>query len=243
VIDIHCHILPGIDDGPETITEALKMARLAVKDGVRTIVATPHCFDGVYNCQELDIVARCDEFNEVLIQESIELTVLPGAEVRFTPELSQAVEQGGTLTLGDSCDYMLLELPALFIPDAVLMTIRSLHQVGITTILAHPERNSMLLGKPEILDRLIAAGAEMQLTADSLLGDFGKDTKKMAYSLLQLNVRCYLGSDGHSAKKRKPILAKAVKVAAREIGGERAAELVSLRLESLRQELKKIVCN
>jgi protein-tyrosine phosphatase len=99
----------------------------------------------------------------------------------------------------------------------------------------------MLLGKPEILYRFIGAGAEMQLTGDSLLGDFGRDVKKMACQLLQLNVRCYLGSDGHNAKKRKPVLTKAVKVAAREIGGESAAELVSLRLEKKRQKLMKIV--
>ena len=229
MIDIHCHILPGIDDGPPTAAEAMKMARLAVKDGVRTIVATPHCFDGVYDCQHLDIVARCEEFNTMLVQESIALTVLPGAEVRFSPELSKAVEQGQVLRFGDSCDFMLLELPALFIPDAVVMTIRSLQQIGVATILAHPERNRMLLQKPGILSRFIRAGAEIQLTADSLLGDFGMEAQKIACQLLQLSVRCYLGSDGHSFKKRKPVLTKAVRVAAKEIGEERAAKLVSIR--------------
>ncbi len=243
LIDIHCHILPGIDDGPASIHDALKMARLAAKDGVHTIVATPHCFDGVYNCQGQDVVTRCEEFNAVLAHENIDLKVLPGAEVRLTPELCRAVEQGRALTLADSQSWLLLELPEMFIPDAVDMTIRSLRDAGVTTIIAHPERNSMIMGKPEVLDRLIRIGAEMQLTADSLLGGFGKDSKKLALQLLKMSVHCYLGSDGHCAKKRKPVLAKAVKVAAKHIGNEAANDLVSIHLEVTPQKLKKIVCS
>ncbi len=240
LIDIHCHILPGLDDGPESVEEALQMARLAVKNGVRTIVATPHCFDGVYNCQERDIVGRCETFNRALVQENIALKVLPGAEVRFTPELVLAVEKNQTLTLGGSCAYMLLELPELFIPDAVVMTIRSLQRLGVATILAHPERNSMLLWKPDVLDKLIRAGVRMQLTADSVLGGFGKESKNMVCQLLQMELPCYLGSDGHNTGQRKPLLAKAVKVAAREIGRKKAAEMVALQCENTRQGLRKI---
>lgn len=243
MIDIHCHILPGIDDGPEDTAEALKMARIAVKDGVRTVVATPHCFDGVYDCQKADIVGLCRELNGALIQEGIGLTVLPGAEVRFTPELCRDVTQGEALTLGNFRDFILIELPELFIPDAVVMTLRALRDMRLTTIIAHPERNTMLMNKPEVVVQLIAAGAEMQLTAESLLGDFGKDANKMACRLLQADVRCYLGSDGHGVKKRKPVLAKAVKAAVRGIGRERAAELVSLELGNVYQDFIRTVCN
>jgi protein-tyrosine phosphatase len=239
LIDIHCHILPGIDDGPASIQDALKMARLAAKDGVHTIVATPHCFDGVYNCQGQDVVARCEEFNAVLAHENIDLTVLPGAEVRLTPELSQAISEGRVLTLADSLRWLLLELPEMFIPDAVVMSIRSMQKIGITTIIAHPERNSMILGKPEVLARLVEAGAQLQLTADSVLGGFGKDAKRVALQILNMNARCYLGSDGHCARKRKPILAKAVKVAAKHIGNEAANDLVSIHLEVAPQKLRK----
>ncbi len=231
MIDIHCHILPGIDDGPGNMRDAIKMARLAVKDGIRTVIATPHCFDGVYNAQTQDIVGLCAEFNGVLRAEDISLTVLPGAEVRFTPELALAVEEGQSLTFADRHGFLLVELPELFIPEAVAGIIRSFRKAGIRIILAHPERNSMVLGRNTIMQRLIDEGAEVQLTGDSLLGNFGKEPQKMSCQLLKMDVRCYLASDGHCARRRKPVLAKALKAAGKIIGKERAAELVDIDLK------------
>jgi protein-tyrosine phosphatase len=235
LIDIHCHILPAIDDGPENVKEALKMAQLAVKDGVHTIIASPHCYDGVYNCQKIDILKHCVEFNNVLKKEKIPLTVLSGAEVRLTPELLLAVEQGRALTLADAHGYLLLELPELFIPEVAAGIIRSLRKAEICTILAHPERNSMVLGKREIIERLIDAGAEIQITGDSLLGAFGWEPQKMACRLLQMDARCYLASDGHCLRRRKPVLAKALKAAGKVIGKENAAGLVEIDLNVMPQ--------
>ncbi len=243
MIDVHCHILPGLDDGPGNIQDALKMARLAVKDGISTIVATPHCYDGVYNCQSKDIVACCENFNIELRKQGIALTVLPGAEIRFSPELSQAVEQGNALTLADGRDVLLLELPELFILDAVLMAVRSLKRKGITTLIAHPERNSMLMARPDVLKKIIEADALLQLTAGSLLGVFGRDSKIMAYKLLESGAPCYLASDGHCIKKRKPILKKAVKAASRKIGWDRAEELVSFKLNRNRVQMEEARIN
>lgn len=240
MIDIHCHILPGIDDGPGNIKDALKMARLAVKDGVRTIIATPHCFDGVYDCQNHDIVSICEEFNIVLYSEKIPLVVLPGAEIRLTPELPTEIEQGRVLTLADSNQAVLLELPEMFIPQSVSRVIWLLRESGLRTIIAHPERNTMILTNNAIINELITAGAEFQLTAGSLLGEFGSPSMKVALQLLHREGQCYIASDGHCIKKRKPLLSKALKVAAKNIGKGRADKLVENKY-SVSSEMK--VCS
>ena len=243
MIDIHCHILPGIDDGPGNMQDAVKMARLAVKDGVHTVIATPHCFDGVYNCQDYDIIGLCEEFNAILETENIALVVLPGAEVRFTPELILAVEQGRALTLANSYSFLLVELPEFFIPEAVAGIVRLLWETEIRIILAHPERNSMILGNSDILRRLIDAGAEVQLTGDSLLGNLGKEPQKLARRLLQMDVPCYLASDGHGVRLRKPLLAKALKAAGKVIGKQRIAELVDINLNVMPQNFAVLAIN
>lgn len=243
MIDIHCHILPGLDDGPGDIREALAMARMAVKDGVRSIIATPHCYDGVYNCQNRDIAAVCAEFNAHLRAGRIDLTVFPGAEVRLTPELPAAIEHNRIQALKGRGSCFLLELPEMFIVEGVVRTIKLLCDSGVRCIVAHPERNASLLGKRDILPSLISAGAEMQVTAGSLLGDFGRDSKELAHHILQLPVVCYLGSDGHCARRRKPILAKAVTVAAKSIGNERAADLVSFCLDEEVSSSRQYACN
>jgi protein-tyrosine phosphatase len=227
LIDIHCHILPGIDDGPKDVKTALKMAKIAVKDGVRLIIATPHCYDGVFDCQSLDIVALCAEFNELLNQQRINLMILPGAEIRLAPELVRLVDEGKTVALGGFVSTLLLELPEIFIPDVVENTIRILCRKGVRCIIAHPERNSLILSKNELVTGMVFAGAELQISGGSLLGDFGLKTKFLAQRFLRSDGRCYLASDGHNTKKRKPVLAKAVKNASKIIGSDAAKRLVA----------------
>jgi protein-tyrosine phosphatase len=230
LIDIHCHILPGLDDGPQDLQTALKMGRIAARDGVHTIIATPHCYDGVYDCQDHDIIAHTDMFNAALQDEHIALTVLPGAEIRLTPEFLYCVRQGKVLTLGNGFSAVLLELPEMFIPDAVVRVIKKLLSRGVRCILAHPERNSLILVKHEILENLIYAGAEVQFTADSLTGGFGRESRLLVQKFIKREVRCYLASDGHCAKKRKPILRKAVKRSSQLVGHAAADKMVTIEL-------------
>jgi protein-tyrosine phosphatase len=239
LIDVHCHILPGIDDGPEDMQAALNMGRIAVQDGVRTIIATPHCYDGVYDCQAHDIIALTDAFNAALWREKIGLTVLPGAEIRLTPELVDCFGQGRLLTLGNGWRAVLLELPEMFIPAAVIRVIKKLLSKDVRCILAHPERNSSILAKNDILDDLVYAGAELQFTGESLTGGFGRESRLLVQKFMTMDVRCYLASDGHDARKRKPVLAKAVKHAARLVGREAAAEMVTIELGNAQKRTDK----
>ncbi|MFC1830815.1 tyrosine-protein phosphatase [Thermodesulfobacteriota bacterium] len=243
MIDIHCHILPEVDDGPQSLKTALKMARIAVKDGVDTIIATPHSYDGAYNCQPKDIIARCNKFNDILNRENIKLSVLPGAEVRLTPEFLVAFDQGKVLTLGNSYNALLLELPDRFIPDAVVRIIKKLKIRGIICILAHPEKNSLLLSRNEILKELVFAGAELQITADSLTGGCGRESKLMAQKCILMNVRCYLASDGHDTWKRKPVMSKALKVASKLVGKNAAHEMVNVDFGDADYRMSKLLNN
>lgn len=226
MIDIHCHILPGIDDGPKDMKTAVKMARIAAKDGIETVVATPHCFDGVYNCQSVDIVALCANFNERLCQDNINLTVLPGAEIRMVPGVVELVDRGEAASLGGFVGTLLFELPEVFIPEGVEKTINMLRKRGVRCIIAHPERNSFLFSRKEVVTGLVFAGAELQIDGGSLLGEFGRAVRSFARQLLQVEGCCFLGSDGHDIKRRKPVLARAVRCAARIVGKDAAEGLV-----------------
>ncbi len=229
MIDIHCHILSGIDDGPSRLIDSLAMATLAAADGVRTIIATPHCHDGVYEGQRHDIPAACERLNAVLIARGVPLQVLPGAEIRLTPEFGEAFAAGRLLGLANS-GAVLIELPDMFIAEAVIMVVRNLQKRHVRCILAHPERNTLLLGQEPILAQLVEAGAEMQLTAGSLAGEFGSEAKAFSGRILQSGATCYLASDGHCTRRRKPLLSKGLRLAEKIIGRERAAALVNFSL-------------
>jgi protein-tyrosine phosphatase len=230
LIDIHCHILPGIDDGPPDLKTALKMARVAVKDGITTIVATPHCYDGVYDCQQYDIRALCRSLDTAFRNENIRLRVVPGAEIRLTPEFLELVEKNKLLTLGNCGKDVLVELPDFFLPAVVCELFKKLRNKKVRCIVAHPERNSLILSNNRILEELVDAGAALQITAGSLTGFWGKEPQLLARKILQLSCRRFLGSDGHCNKKRKPVLAKAKKIIGKLTGNEIALKMVSLKL-------------
>lgn len=228
MIDIHCHILPGIDDGPKDLSSALKMGRMAVKDGITAIVATPHCFDGVYNCQQYDIRALCEKLDMAFQRESIPLRIIPGAEIRLTPEFLNLVEQDEMITLGSSGKDVLLELPDFFLPDAVCEVFKLLRNKKVRCIVAHPERNALILSNNHILERLVDAGAALQITAGSLTGFFGKEPQVLARGILKLSCEQFLASDGHCIKKRKPVLGKAKKIVRKLAGDAIARKMVSM---------------
>lgn len=211
MIDIHSHILPGLDDGAADLKAALKMAKIAVKDGVTIMIATPHCYDGVYNCKKDGILAACREFNKELQQASINLQVYPGAEIRLTPEIVDLCQKGQILTMGNRGDAILLELPDRFIPEAVVKVIKQLIAMGMHIIVAHPERNSTIHLHPDVITQLVYEGATIQLTAGSLVGKFGRPIKLFSETLVKENKVHYLATDCHNVKLRAPkFLSKAI---------------------------------
>ena len=226
MIDIHVHILPGLDDGPGTQKKALGMARAAVKDGIQTIIATPHTLNGVFLNWRKDILAACNDFNIVLKEENIPLTVLPGSEVRLNPEIIDELSKGRIMTMNDAGKFLCLELPEQFIVKPVIAFINQLNKQEITPIITHPERNALIQQDNAILSQFISAGALSQITAGSLAGRFGKKASKCCIDIVNQGIFHFVASDAHSSGRRPPRLSIAFKKLKKMIGSTAAEKIM-----------------
>ncbi|MDZ4164454.1 MAG: CpsB/CapC family capsule biosynthesis tyrosine phosphatase [Smithellaceae bacterium] len=226
MIDIHCHILPGLDDGPESLDEAMEMCLRAAAEGVRTIVATPHFKPGTYECAGADILAAVAALNEAIEKEGLELRICTGAEVAVSPEMQACLKPGGYLTINNG-RYFLAEFPPLSVPshwDAFLL---SFLDAGMRPIIVHPERNTWFINHREALAAAVQSGIMVQITATSVTGGFGPEARDFSAYLLSHNLVHAIASDGHSADLRPALLAEAAGIAADLIGKERATALTT----------------
>lgn len=221
-IDIHCHLLPGIDDGAANWESTLGMARLAVNDGTRTIIATPHQLGNFSHNRGEDIRAWTTQVQQVLEQQAIPLKVLPGGDVRIEDGMVDLVLRGEVMSLGDLRRHVLLELPhELYFPlEGVLA---ELNRQGLSGILSHPERNQGLLREPDLLPDLVDAGCLMQVTAGSLMGTFGSSAQRMAEWMLTQGLVHFVATDAHGTKSRRPLMRRAFDRVA-ELTDDSAAE-------------------
>ncbi|UHA71958.1 tyrosine-protein phosphatase [Paenibacillus sp. 481] len=201
MIDIHCHLLPGIDDGPATEAEALRLAAEAVRQGVRVIIATPHHATKRYSNERELIRAKVKSLIALLDKHRVPLKVLPGQEMRLTKHYAQDFEAGAWQPLADS-RYMLIEWPSTGMPDDFLDFVRYAKQRRLQVIVAHPERNRSIIRKPELALALIEHGVLFQLTAKSLLGGFGLKAKRTARALCRQRCVHFLASDAHHVQRR-----------------------------------------
>lgn len=225
MIDTHCHILPGIDDGPRDLAEALEMARIAVADGIQTIVATPHldCERDALSPDFLrDQVAR---FNAALTEAQIPLTVLPGAEIRIGADLLERAKAGSLMTLADRGTHLLLELPFNSYPSYVPQLFFGLQLLGLAPILAHPERTALFRTHPEVIQGLVDRGALIQVNADSLTRWRDRTVRALAFDLLKHGAVHLLASDAHDTRHRPPQLSRARRALRRHGGDEVFARL------------------
>jgi len=232
LIDLHVHILPGIDDGPRTLEDSLEMARLAVADGITTMVATPHLFrrrsvDFHDLIRPDDLRQAVDRFNEQLAQEAIELTVLPGCEVPLFPEIIKFFDEGRILTINDGQRYICLEMPESVIPPATEDIIFQLNSRGITPIITHPERNLIFYEAPQKLKRLISLGCLSQITARSLTRGFGWGVSRFAKKLVRQGLVHVMATDAHSVKNRPPVMGKALEKLGKLVGKSQAWNMVA----------------
>ena len=227
MIDLHCHILPGVDDGAATLEEALAMAQFCVRDGITHIVATPHCNR---HCRLLraDVLPHVARLNVDLTKAGIPLAILPGSEVQITDTATyrREFEAGLYCHLGDDRTFTLLELPwngKLYPPDAPEL-VGWLRSQGMTPILAHPERHRYFADDPGRLTALVEAGAWLQITVDSLLGNHGRDPTASAEALLRIYPDAVLATDAHNLRRCSGLSAGYTWVRER-LGVERALEL------------------
>lgn len=223
-VDVHCHILPGIDDGSRSWDESLAMARMASSDGIATTIATVHQLGAFAHNTAQQIRHRTEQMQELLDQHNIALAVLPGADVRIEPELPQLLARDEVLTLGDRGRHVLLELPhELYFPlEPVLAELKKGGWVGI---LSHPERNQGLLRQRELLPALVDTGCLMQITAGSLTGTFGSASQEFCRWMLEQGLVHLVATDAHGQKSRRPLLQRAFEQVAQVTDEETALDL------------------
>lgn len=225
MIDIHSHILPGLDDGAASMEEAIAMARFALTGGIRYMVATPHVKKGKYDNDREKILDTMANLRKVLLKKEIRLFVMPGAEYSLEPDLPQRFSRGELLTINNKGRYLLVELPAEFVPDYTSSVLYDLQLQGVTPIIAHPERNAVIARDHTRLYELVARGALAQITAGSLGGFFGQTAAAAARAFLEQGCAHFIASDAHSSTGRIQYMETAIKEAVNLLGNETGMKL------------------
>lgn len=222
--DIHCHVLPGLDDGARSWDEAREMARMAVANGITTIIATPHQ-GGAFAHNTADTIrALTLEFQTQLDAEAIPLRVVPGADVRLSPEILRDIVRGDALTLADARRHLLLDLPhERYV--AIEGLISDLSKAGMALVLSHPERNQGLLKRRELIEQLVDRGCLMQVTSGSLLGSFGPTCQDAAFWMLSRGLVHFVASDAHGMHSRRPLLRRVYERLIELVGRDEALTL------------------
>jgi protein-tyrosine phosphatase len=219
MIDIHSHILPFMDDGAADWETALAMAQDAHKDGITTLIATPHHNNGQYVNAAPEIRQAVTMMNERLRQVGNPLLVLSGQEIRVYGDLLNDLEKGELLSLAGS-RYILLEMPSSRIPRNMEEICHELIIQGYVPVIAHPERNAEVAANPSSLEKLIALGSVGQVTAQSVAGVFGKKLQKLSLELCRRNLVHMVASDAHDTGHRPFGLSEAYRTLGKEIGLE-----------------------
>lgn len=223
-VDIHCHLVPGIDDGSGSWDQSLAMARIAVADGIGTIVVTPHQLGNFSHNDGPQIRKRTAELQRFLDEHQVPLRVLPGADVRIEAGMIEKLRRGEVLSLADRGKHVLLELPhEMYFPLEDVL--ESLHRANMVGILSHPERNQGILKQPQLIEPLVARGCLMQVTCGSLMGTFGPACQEMSEWLLEHGLVHFLATDAHGHNSRRPLMRRACERAAELIGQDTALDL------------------
>ena len=224
MIDIHCHILPGIDDGPQNMEQAVQMAMLAKKSGINEIIATPHFLNMVYEVDKKTVYTCVKMFSKELKKRKISLKIFPGAEIRIAHNTCLMLKKDLLPSLAFS-DYYLFELPEIFIKDAISMVLRQLKELYIVPVIAHPERNYTIMKNPGLLKDPAFKNTLFQLTGKSVLGENGKISQKISKEMIRRGQAHFIASDGHDLEFRKPSL-KNVFAAVKKITDEKTAKKI-----------------
>jgi protein-tyrosine phosphatase len=224
MIDIHHHCLPGVDDGPRELSEAVAMCAAAAEEGIETIVATPHVLRGrwpTFSRRELEL--KLDELR-ARVGETPRL--LLGSEYFFSHDMADVLRNGTAVLPLAAGRYVLLELPANSVPPMFNQPLYRAQLDGWLPILAHPERNTVFQANPDVLEALIGHGLRVQITATSLTGAFGTQARVAAETFLRRKLVHFVATDAHNMEKRPPHVREALAVL-RELTGNAVAEALT----------------
>lgn len=228
MIDLHCHLLPGIDDGAPNLETALRMARIAAEDGIEVVACTPHIFPGVFENDSAGIRQHVARLQVRLSEDGIPLRLSWGADAHVAPNLLERLKAGTVPSLHDS-RYFLLEPPHNVAPPNFEAFVFNLIAAGYVPVITHPERLTWIEDHYEMFVDLARRGAWMQITAGSLCGRFGDSARYWGERMLDEGLVHILATDAHSSEKRPPLLAEGMRAASRWVGKEEARHLVETR--------------
>lgn len=224
-VDIHAHILPGIDDGAADMETALGMLDIAlIEDKECSIIATPHYICGSLQNNKEKVAASLDELKGAVADRGIEIDLRTGTEVFLAPEVPDLVQAGEICTLAES-SYILVELPMMNIPAYTADVLYQLQLNGLMPIVAHPERYRDVNEDPNCLMEFLQRGIYFQVNAGSLKGLYGKKIYETAMTLLKHNMAHFVASDAHTCRSRSPKLTRAYGIACDELGYDMAERL------------------
>ena len=227
MIDLHTHILPGVDDGVRTMEDAVAFAKVAAADGIKTIVATPHYREGFYVNPREEVVAGVAALNATLAAEAVAVEVLPGAEVHVSADLVERVKAGHAPTLADNGKTVLFELSMSQYPFDLGNMVYKMRLAGLQVLFAHPERIRYFQDDVKRYEEVVRLGAFGQLTSGSALGLFGSEVEEFSEELARKGLVHVLASDAHNTRGRSPILSRAVERVGDWVGPSLATRMVN----------------
>ncbi len=202
MIDIHSHILPGVDDGAENELASIEMAKAAIEEGITHIVASPHHKNRTYDNYRDEIRSNVAVLNDLFAIEKLDITVLPGQEVRIYGDILLDIEKGDIQTVNDT-KYILIEFPSDSVPHYASQLFYDLQMNGLQPVIVHPERNRELMANHKKMYDLVHNGALTQVTAASLVGKFGKQIETFSLELIKANLTHFIASDAHNTTSRR----------------------------------------
>lgn len=232
MIDLHSHILPGIDDGSRSLAMSLEMARMAVGDGIDVMACTPHIYPGLYMNNTAGILAARDALQRTLDEAAIPLKLTIGADVHLVPGLLQALK-AGTVPCLHQTRYLLLEPSHHVAPPHFEESVFQLVAEGYVPVITHPERLTWVEDNYEVFGDLVRHGAWMQVTAGAVTGGFGSRAKYWAERFLGDGLTHILATDAHSSGRRSPLMSQARDIAERMLGRAEAELLVHGRQQRI----------
>ena len=227
MIDLHTHILPGLDDGARSLEESLEMAKIAERDGIEKIVATPHLFRGDFIYEDLSIIEKKrSELSQALKENNIHVEILAGAEVHISHNLIDEIRKNRENLVLNKSSYMFVEFPSDLVFSGAKNLFFELMSEGIIPIIAHPERNSVFIHSPSLLYELIQMGALSQANSGSFSGLYGRRVEEAVLHFLGLNLIHFIASDCHGTHSVVSRLSEAVRKVEMIVDEEKAHALV-----------------
>lgn len=236
MIDLHCHILPGVDDGAQTLEDSLAMAHAAVAEGITHILVTPHHQNGTFINEKNEINHHMLELQSELDARKIPITLFPGQEVRIYGELLKEIEENKIQFVDEEHQYLLIEFPTISVPAYTENLFFELSKKKITPVIVHPERNQVFIDNPNALRPYIEKGALSQLTASSYLGKFGKKIQKVSKQMLEADLVHFIASDAHNTTSRNFLLKEAYAKLNKEFGNNKVVEFKQMTKDLINGE-------